>query len=95
LEPDRLERASLPVTRLQDPRVTRQALDALAVRLDGRRAAANTIARKRAVFHNALGYAVELAAAPAMPSSPVSRSTVHRATSVPSRFSCRHTFCAP
>ena len=55
-----LERASLPVTRLQDPRVTRQALDALAVRLDGRRAAANTIARKRAVFHNALGYAVEL-----------------------------------
>jgi len=55
-----LERASLPVTRLQDPQVTRQALDALAVRLDGRRAAANTIARKRAVFHNALGYAVEL-----------------------------------
>ena len=40
--------------------MTRQALDALAVRLDGRRAAANTIARKRAVFHNALGYAVEL-----------------------------------
>ena len=55
-----LERASLPVTRLQDPQMTRQALDALAVRLDGRRAAANTIARKRAVFHNALGYAVEL-----------------------------------
>jgi integrase len=48
------------VTGLRDPRVTRQALDALAVRLDGRRAAANTIARKRAVFHNALGYAVEL-----------------------------------
>ncbi len=55
-----LERASLPVTRLQDPQMTRQALDALAVRLDGHRAAANTIARKRAVFHNALGYAVEL-----------------------------------
>jgi MOSC domain len=36
-----------------------------------------------------------LAAAPAMPSSPISRSTVHRATSVPSRFSCRHTFRAP
>ena len=55
-----LERASLPVARLQDPQVTRQALDALAVRLDRRRAAANTITRKRAVFHNALGYAVEL-----------------------------------
>jgi hypothetical protein len=62
-----LERASLPVTRLQDPRVTRQALDALAVRLDGRRAAANTIARKRAVFHNALGYAVELGLLEASP----------------------------
>ena len=55
-----LERASLPVARLQNPQVTRQALDALAVRLDRRRAAANTITRKRAVFHNALGYAVEL-----------------------------------
>jgi integrase len=55
-----LERASLPVARLQNPQVTRQALDALAVRLNRRRAAANTITRKRAVFHNALGYAVEL-----------------------------------
>ena len=36
-----------------------------------------------------------LAAAPAMPSSRISRSTVHRATSIPSRFSSRHTFRAP
>ena len=36
-----------------------------------------------------------LAAAPATPSSPISRSTVQRATCVPSRFSCRHTFRAP
>jgi hypothetical protein len=35
------------------------------------------------------------AAAPAMPSSRISRSTVHRATSMPSRSSCRHTFRAP
>jgi len=55
-----LERASLPLTRLQDPQVTRRALDALTLRLDGSRAAANTITRKRAVFYNALGYAVEL-----------------------------------
>jgi hypothetical protein len=55
-----LAHASLPVTCLQDPRVTRQALDALALRLDGRCAAANTITRKRAVFHGALSYAVEL-----------------------------------
>jgi len=64
-----LERASLPIQRLQDPRVIRQALDALAVRLDGHPAAANTIARKRAVFHNALGYAVELGLLPVNPLS--------------------------
>jgi hypothetical protein len=66
-----LERASLPIQQLQDPRVIRRALDALAVLLDGRRAAANTIARKRAVFHNALGYAVELGLLPGNPLSQV------------------------
>jgi hypothetical protein len=30
-----------------------------------------------------------------MPSSPISRSTVHRATQIPSRFRYRHTFRAP
>jgi hypothetical protein len=33
--------------------------------------------------------------APSMPSSRISRSTVHRATLMPSRRSCRHTFRAP
>jgi hypothetical protein len=37
------EQASLPVTRLADPLVLRRALDALSLRLDGSRAAANTI----------------------------------------------------
>jgi integrase len=55
-----LAQASLPVTQLSDPRVTRAALDALMLRLDDSRAAAATVARKRAVFHGALGYAVEL-----------------------------------
>jgi integrase len=55
-----LEHASLPVGQLSDPRVIRAALDGLCVRLDGLPAAANTIRRKRAVFHGALGYAVEL-----------------------------------
>ena len=36
-------------------------------RLDGSPAAANTVARKRAVFHGALGYAVELGLLPANP----------------------------
>jgi integrase len=62
-----LERASLHLQDLHDPRVIRRALEALTVRLDGRRAAANTISRKHAVFHNALGYAAELGLLPANP----------------------------
>ena len=62
-----LERASLPVSQLGDPRVIRAALDGLCTRLDGSPAAANTITRKRAVFHGALGYAVELGLLPANP----------------------------
>jgi hypothetical protein len=45
---------------LADPQVTRRALDALTLRLDGTRAAAATITRKRAVFHGCLDYAAEL-----------------------------------
>ena len=47
----------LPLTALADPQVTRRALDAMTLRLDGTRAAAATITRKRAVFRNCLGYA--------------------------------------
>jgi hypothetical protein len=50
----------LPLTALADLQVTRRALEALALRLDGTRAAATTITRKRAVFHGCLGYAAEL-----------------------------------
>jgi integrase len=53
------ERASLPAAALADPAVLRAALEAAATRLDGRRAAATTTARKRAVLHGALAYAVE------------------------------------
>jgi integrase len=60
-------RYSLPLTVLQDPRVTRGALDALPLRLDGTPAAANTISRKHAVFRNAFGYAVELGLLTASP----------------------------
>ena len=66
-----VERASLPVSQLGDPRVIRAALDGLCTRLDGSPAAANTISRKRAVFHGALGYAVELGLLPANPISRV------------------------
>src|SRR5215472_18269721 len=50
-------------------RIIRAGLDALAVRLDGHRAAANTVTRKRAVFHDALGHAAELGLLPANPLS--------------------------
>jgi len=62
-----LEQVSLPVVQLGEPRVIRAALDGLCTRLDGSPAAANTIARKRAVFHGALSYAVELGLLPANP----------------------------
>ena len=62
----------LPLTALAGPQVTRRALDALALRLDGTRAAAATITRKRAVFHGCLGYSVELGL---LEASPVDRIT--------------------
>ena len=56
---DWAQRGSLPVAQLADPVVLRKALDALTLRLDGSRAAATTIARKRAILHDALGHAAE------------------------------------
>jgi integrase len=62
-----LSTASLPVSALRQLDMVRRVLDALAVRLDGRPAAATTIYRKRAVFYNALGYAVERGLLPGNP----------------------------
>ena len=76
-----LARASLPVRKLSEPQVVLGALDALTVRLDGSRAAAATVARKRAVFHDVMGYAVELGLLPANPVSQV-RWTAPRAATV-------------
>ncbi|MFE9648181.1 tyrosine-type recombinase/integrase [Streptomyces sp. NPDC006365] len=56
---DWFERKSLPTSALADRMKVRAALDALTRRLDGTTAAASTIRRKRAIFHNALGYAVD------------------------------------
>jgi integrase len=55
---------SLQITALDEndrrSELIRRALDTLALTLDGRPAAATTVARKRAVFYGVLGYAVEL-----------------------------------
>ena len=77
-----LARASLPVAQLSDPGVIRAAMDALTVRLDGGRAAAATVSRKRAVFHDALGYAVELGLLPANPLGQVQWTAPRSATAV-------------
>ena len=47
--------------------MVRKALDALSLKMDGSAAAAKSITRKRAVFYNALGYAVELKRLPTNP----------------------------
>ncbi|MEU6700472.1 hypothetical protein [Pseudonocardia sp. NPDC046786] len=55
-----IARNTRPVADLADPTVLRPALDSLTVLLDGRPAAASTVSRKRAIFYNAVEYAVEL-----------------------------------
>ena len=62
---DWIAKASVPVAALEEPDTVRAALNACARRLDGRPAAATTTRRKRAVFANALGYAVERRLLPA------------------------------
>jgi integrase len=54
-----MARASLPVSALDDPATVRLALGACARTLAGKPAAGSTQRRKRSVFYNALGYAVE------------------------------------
>ena len=53
-----LERASLPVSILNDGAVVSDMLDALAARLDGSPAAPDYFARRRRVLHRVLAYAV-------------------------------------
>jgi integrase len=58
-----LEKNAHPVSVFDDPEagpdLTRACLESLATKLDGTRAARNTIARRRAVFYNFLEFAVE------------------------------------
>ena len=58
---------TVPIRDLADPAVLRPALNALALRMDGKPAAPSTVSRKRAIFYNALEYAVELGHLPANP----------------------------
>ncbi|MCP2325645.1 integrase [Hamadaea flava] len=66
-----LETNTVRLIDLAEPALVRKVLDALSITLDGRLAAASTMARKRAVFSNALLYAVELRALPSHPMAAV------------------------
>ena len=50
---------SLAMARLEETSSVRAALDAVALRLDGRPSAATTYSRKRMVFHQFLEYGTE------------------------------------
>ncbi|MFF0723623.1 site-specific integrase [Streptomyces sp. NPDC004134] len=54
-----IEKHSIPIIDFEDPAVVRKALDALALKLDGTKAAARTALRKRACLSDVLGVAVE------------------------------------
>ncbi|MEV5509849.1 tyrosine-type recombinase/integrase [Streptomyces orinoci] len=56
---DWFERKSLPVSALAERLLARKALNACTKRLDGKVSAGSVIARKRAVFHQSLEFAVE------------------------------------
>ncbi|MEU6849932.1 tyrosine-type recombinase/integrase [Actinacidiphila alni] len=54
-----VESHTVAMSELEDPLLLRKVLNGFTVRLDGKTAAASVMRRKRAIFHNALGYAVE------------------------------------
>ena len=79
------ERASLPVAELEDTATVRLALAACARTLTGKAAAGSTQRRKRSVFYNALGYAVEQGHLPANPVDRIQWTTPAVAASVDRR----------
>ncbi|WP_371497659.1 tyrosine-type recombinase/integrase [Kitasatospora sp. NBC_00374] len=54
-----VERQSIPMSHLDEPLLMRKVLTAFTLNLDGSKSSPHTVRRKRAIFHNALGYAVE------------------------------------
>jgi integrase len=82
---DWAQRASLPVGELEDTATVRLALAACARTLTGKAAAGATQRRKRSVFYNALGYAVEQGHLPANPVDRIQWTTPAVAQSVDRR----------
>lgn len=77
-----LEKASRPVSALDDASVVCDVLDALAVNLDGRAAAPEYFSRRRRVLHKMLGYAVRKKR---LKKNPVSKGNLPEGWSPPAR----------
>ncbi len=77
-----LEKASRPISALEDDAVVRDVLDALAVNLDGRAASAEYFSRRRRVLHRMLGYAVRKKR---LRTNPVSKANMPEGWSAPPR----------
>lgn len=80
-----LEKASRPITDLQDAKTVHGLLDARGRKLDGTAAGAETLRRKRAVLYNVLDYAVELEHLPGNPIDRIKRKRVKVVASVDRR----------
>jgi integrase len=80
-----LEANSLRMSVLHDLVTVRKALSACGTRQDGRPAAATTFSRKRAVFYNSLGYAVELGLLEFNPIDRIQWTSLERSTTVDRR----------
>ncbi|WP_020556723.1 tyrosine-type recombinase/integrase [Embleya scabrispora] len=80
-----IEKASLPITALEDAKRVHGVLDALGLKLDGTAAGAETLRRKRSVLYNVLDYAVELEHLTVNPIDKVKRKRIKVAASVDRR----------
>jgi integrase len=76
---------TMPISELDDAALMRKALDALALRLDGKPAAPSTVARKRTALSSVLKYAVELRLLESNPLSRVAWTAPRMATEVDRR----------
>ncbi len=81
---------TVPLAELAKPEQARAALDRLARKLDGRPAAATTVARKRAVFFSCLDYAVERGDLAANPLVGLKWTAPKQAEQVDRRVVCNH-----
>ncbi len=77
-----VQRASRPISVLEDPSVVCDVLDALAIRLDGKAASPEYFSRRRRVWHKCLAYAVR---EKRLASGPLSKANLPEGWTAPAR----------